>query len=64
MTPPPGEVREMLERDAKEEATDVENYVRLAALAEKEGLIALKLKMEEQAADEDEHGQEMRRLGG
>ena len=32
--------------------------------AEDEGLIALKMKMEEQAADEDEHGQEMRRLLG
>lgn len=64
LTPPPVEVRGMLEHDAREEMTDVKNYVRLAALAEKEGLIALKLKMEEQAADEDEHGQEMRRLNG
>jgi bacterioferritin (cytochrome b1) len=64
MTPPPDDVCEMLERDAREEATDVKNYVRLASLAEKEGLIALTFKMEEQAADEDEHGQEMRRLSG
>jgi hypothetical protein len=33
-----------------------------AALAEKEGLFALKMKMEEQAADEDEHWQGMQRL--
>ena len=52
----------MLERDAAEEATDVKNYVRLAFLADSAGLVALKLEMEEQAADEDKHGQEMRRL--
>ncbi len=64
LTPPPGDVRQMLENDAKEEAVDVKNYVRLASLAEQEGLFALKMKMEEQAADEDEHGHEMRRLLG
>lgn len=64
LTPPPKDVREMLERDAGEEAHDVKNYVRLASLAEQDGLFALKMKMEEQAADEDEHGQEMRRLLG
>lgn len=64
LTPPPADVRAMLERDSREEHTDVANYVRLAALAEKSGLIALKLDMEEQAADEDRHGQEMRRLAG
>ena len=32
--------------------------------AEEEGLIALKMQMEDQAADEDEHGHEMRRLLG
>ncbi|MEA3344656.1 MAG: hypothetical protein U9Q78_00155 [Chloroflexota bacterium] len=42
----------------------MKNYVRLASLAEQEGLFALKMKMEEQAADEDEHGHEMRRLLG
>lgn len=64
LTPPPGEIRRMLENDAAEEATDVKNYVRLAALAEEGGYFALKIKMEEQAADEDEHGFEMRRLLG
>jgi bacterioferritin len=62
LSPPPTDVRKMLEGDAREEATDVKNYVRLAGLAEKEGRFALKLKMEEQAADEDEHAQEMTRL--
>ncbi|MDZ7779969.1 MAG: ferritin-like domain-containing protein [Gemmatimonadota bacterium] len=64
LSPPPEAVRRMLENDASEETIDTKNYVRLASLAEQEGLIALKMKMEEQAADEDEHGQEMRRLLG
>lgn len=64
LTPPPADVRAMLERDADAEIADVKNYIRLAAIAERAGLIALKQTMEEQAADEDEHGQEMRRLLG
>jgi len=64
LTPPPSDVRAMLERDAEAESADVKRYVRLAALADQAGLIALKLKMEAQAGDEDEHGQEMRRLLG
>ena len=64
LTPPPSSVAEMLRADAQEEATDVKNYVELAALAEQSGLVALKIAMEEQAADEDRHGQEMRRLLG
>ena len=64
LTPPPSSVQEMLEADAGAEEADVKNYVRLAQLAEQEGLIGLKTKMEEQAADEDEHGQEMRRMLG
>lgn len=62
LTAPPKEVAKMHENDANEEKTDVKNYMHLASLAEEEGYIALKVKMEEQAADEDEHGQEMRRL--
>jgi bacterioferritin len=64
LTPPPSDVRRMLENDAKEEAVDVKNYVQLASMAEQEGQFALKMKMEEQAADEDEHSHEMRRLLG
>jgi bacterioferritin len=64
LTPPPGDVREMLKRDADQERKDVENYTRLADLADKEGHFALKLQLEEQAADEDQHGQEMIRLLG
>jgi bacterioferritin len=64
LSPPPSEVCEMLSSDIREEETDVRNYTQLAALAEKEGLFALKMKMEEQAAEEDEHRQEMERLFG
>ncbi len=64
LSPPPADVREMLRADADAERDDVRNYVRLARLAEDEGLIGLKMQMEEQAADEDTHGQEMRRLLG
>ncbi len=64
LSPPPSDVREMLSNDAREEQTDVQNYTRLAGMAEKEGLFALKMKMEEQAADEDEHRQAMQRLLG
>lgn len=64
LTPPPTDVMEMLKRDADEEKNDVQNYSRLAELAEKEGLVHLKLQLEDQAADEGEHGQEMRRLMG
>jgi rubrerythrin len=54
----------MLRCDASQEETDVQNYVQLAGRAEQEGLYALKLTMEEQAADEDEHRWEMRRAVG
>ncbi|QDU61576.1 Ferritin-like domain protein [Planctomycetes bacterium Pan216] len=64
LTPPPSDVREMLQRDSEEERIDVRNYIELASLAEKEGLVALKMQMEDQAADEDAHGQEMQRLLG
>jgi bacterioferritin (cytochrome b1) len=64
LSPPPTDVREMLSHDIQEEQTDVQNYTRLAGLAEKEGLFALKMQMEEQAADEDSHRQEMQRLLG
>ena len=64
LSPPPSDVRDMLSHDIQEEQTDVQNYTHLAGLAEKAGLFALKMKMEEQAADEDEHRQKMQRLLG
>ena len=64
LNPPPATVQEMLSNDIAQEKNDVRNYVELAQLAEKNGLVALKMQMEEQAADEDSHGQEMTRLMG
>jgi len=64
LTPPPSDVREMLKHDAAQEREDVQHYGKLADLAESEGLIALKLRMEEQAADEGEHGRQMERFLG
>ena len=64
LTPPPSEVMQMLKNDAEQEKNDVKNYKNLAELAEKEGLFSLKMNMEEQGAEEDEHGQEMQRLMG
>lgn len=64
LTPPPIDVTAMLRADAEAEKNDVRNYMELVRQAEAEGLIGLKMKMEEQAADEDAHGQEMLRLIG
>lgn len=64
LTPPPPGPRAMLEADIEQERIDAEHYTRLARLAEEEGLVELKLKLEEIAADEVEHGESMRRLMG
>lgn len=64
LTPPPNDVRQMLENDIQMEQADVEGYMKLAELAEKDKLIDLKMKMEEQAADEASHAEEMQRLLG
>ena len=64
LSPPPANVRTMLENDIKEEKVDVEGYTKLAELAEKEGLADLKVKMEEQAADEAGHAEAMQRMLG
>jgi bacterioferritin len=64
LTPPPEEVPAMLENDMAQEEVDVQGYMRLAELAEQAGLPDLKMKMEEQAADEAQHAEEMRRFLG
>jgi bacterioferritin len=64
LTPPPNDVHEMLKRDAAQEREDVKKYTKTAHLAEEEGYMALKLQLEQQASDEDRHGQEMVRLLG
>jgi bacterioferritin len=62
LTPPPAAVNDMLKNDIAEEKKDVELYKKLADLAEKAGDIELKMQMEEQAADESRHAQELGRL--
>jgi bacterioferritin len=64
LSPPPEDVKEMLLRDIAEEKADVQNYARLAGMSESAGLYSLKMQMEQQAADEDEHGYKMKRLLG
>ncbi len=64
LSPPPNDVREMLENDIREEETDVKGYMELAQLADECGMPELKMKMEEQAADEANHAEEMRRMLG
>lgn len=61
---PPTDPCEMLRHDIEEEKKDVVHYMKLAQLAENEGLFDLKLKMEEQAADEADHAEGMQRLLG
>lgn len=64
LAPPPADVAAMLKADADAESDDVTNYTRLAELADADGLMSLKMQMEDQAADEDEHRIEMERLLG
>jgi bacterioferritin len=65
-TPKPVEkpqgLKEMLELDMKMEEADVENYMKHAQMAEELGLVELKLKLEEMAADEAGHARELRRI--
>ena len=64
LSAPPEDVREKLRNDIGEEEKDVEGYTELAHLADKAGMAAFKMKMEEQAADEANHAEQMRRLLG
>lgn len=64
LSPPPDEVRQMLTHDIEQEKIDEAGYLKLAAMAEKLGHADLKVRLEEQAADEANHGEVMRRLLG
>jgi bacterioferritin len=64
LTAPPDDVSQMIKKDLAAEKDDVANYKRLAAMAEEAGDIELKLRMEEQAADESRHAQELMRMQG
>ena len=64
LTPPPTDPRAMLEHDIEQERIDTEGYIKLAALADSANLFDLKMKMEEQAADEANHARQLQRLLG
>jgi bacterioferritin len=64
LSPPPPDVEAMLKADIEQEWEDVKHYTRLADLADAEGCMAVKLQMEEQAADEENHGRQMERMLG
>lgn len=63
-TPHPDEPQLMMQRDIEQELVDVKGYRKLAKVAEKEGLIELQLQMENQAADEARHAEELSRMLG
>jgi bacterioferritin len=58
----PGTIKGMLELDLEMERQDVEDYMKHASLAEELGLVELKMKLEEMAADEAGHARELRRI--
>lgn len=61
---PPEKIPEMIKNDLAAERHDVANYQSLAIMADEAGDIELKLRMEEQAADESRHAQELLRMQG
>ena len=62
LAPPPSDVEDMIKNDLAKEESDVAHYKKLADLADQSGDIELKMKMEEQAADEAHHADELRRM--
>ena len=62
LAPPPSDVEDMIKNDLAKEESDVAHYKKLAELADQSGDIELKMKMEEQAADEAHHADELRRM--
>jgi bacterioferritin len=62
LTPPPTGIDKMIDNDLAKEESDIAHYKKLADLADKSGDIELKMKMEEQAADESHHADELRRM--
>jgi bacterioferritin len=58
----PESIKKMLELDLKMELSDVDGYMKHAALAEELGLVELEMKLEEMAADEAGHARELRRI--
>jgi bacterioferritin len=58
----PADPKEMLAVDLRMENEDVANYTKRARQAEELGLVELKVKLEEMAADEAGHARELRRI--
>jgi bacterioferritin len=58
----PEGVKAMLELDIRMEQQDVANYMKHADMAEQLGLVELKMKLEETAADEAGHARSLSRL--
>jgi bacterioferritin len=58
----PDTLKGMLEVDIKMEEEDVVNYTKHAALADELGLVDIKMRLEEMAADEAGHARELRRI--
>lgn len=58
----PERLKAILELDLGMEMQDVENYKQRAQQAEALGLVELKVRLEEMAADEATHARELRRL--
>ena len=64
LSAPPADIAKMIKNDLAAEEKDVEHYRRLAGMAEQSGDVELKVRMEELAADEARHADELRRLQG
>lgn len=58
----PEGIKAMLELDIKMEESDVASYMAHAEFAEKLGLVEVKMKLEEMAADEAGHARSLQRL--
>lgn len=58
----PESIKDMLELDQMMEEKDVENYRKHSHEAEELGLMELKVKLEEIAADESSHARKIRRI--
>lgn len=60
--PKPNSLKEMVKLDLDMELKDVQNYSERAKQAEELGEVELKVRLEEMAADENEHARELRRI--
>jgi len=58
----PDDLKAMIELDIQMEKADVVDYIKHAQMADELGLVELKFKLEEMAADEAGHARELTRL--